>query len=189
MSKDQEKENVPMDLETAESDNNGSSKKKGKKSAKKGGKEKENNGAKKKRYADNDKKDGRKKKTDPNAPKVNGAEVGPDGENKKKHKAGSYDTLVFYIRKVLKETNNEMGIKGVALAGLDLILENISNRIDNVCMKLCKSGKRVTITARQVKTATKILLRGDLRNNALIHGEKALMNYNKNTQKKPKVQA
>jgi len=112
------------------------------------------------------------------AAKENGAVV-DNKEKATKVKRGSYDTYVSYLHKLIKKlSDDENGFKKSALSSLDLILRNISNQFDQESVRLCKSGKVVTVGIKQMRTVTKLLLPGELMKNAIIRGEQAILNFN-----------
>lgn len=87
----------------------------------------------------------------------------------------NYET---YLYKVLKQVHPDTGISGTAKTGLDQITVSIANRIIDVAMKLAIENGRQTITSREIQTAVRLVLPGELAKHAVSEGTKAVTKYN-----------
>ena len=112
------------------------------------------------------------------------AENGDKKENKPKTRH-QHESLKSYLRVLLKQVHPELGIKISTLAALDLIIKDLGNRIDKEASKLCKTAKKHTITQRQMQTAVRILLPGELSKHAIAEGIKAMNKYTNSKANQP----
>jgi len=128
-----------------------------------------------------DKKEGaetaEKKETKPKAPKgpKKTAEGGEKKTSRKKRHSNSYAS---YIYKVLKQVHPDTGISRKAMVIMDNFINDIFDRIATESGKLARMNKRHTITSREVQTAVRLILPGELAKHAVSEGTKAVTKYN-----------
>ena len=87
------------------------------------------------------------------------------------------ETYNIYIYKVLKQVHPEIGVSKKAMSILNSFVNDTFERIMVESSRLCKYGKRNTLSAREVQSACKLVLPGELSKHALSEGTKALTKY------------
>jgi len=87
------------------------------------------------------------------------------------------ETYNLYIYKVLKQVHPEIGVSKKAMSILNCFVSDTFEKIVGEAGKLCKYGKRQTLSAREVQSACKLVLPGELSKHALSEGTKALTKY------------
>lgn len=102
-----------------------------------------------------------------------------DKKNNKKKKTHFFE---IYICKVLKQISDISGITLNAKQQLNSALCIIAKHISSIALNLTIISKRKTISDKEVLNAIKIILSGELLNNSISEGEKAVNNY-KNSKK------
>ena len=113
------------------------------------------------------------------APKVSGkavkkagkAQKKPSGDKKKKKKRK--ETYSLYIYKVLKQVHPDTGISSKAMSIMNYIFERIAGEAS----RLAHYNKRSTISSREIQTAVRLLLPGELAKHAVSEGTKAVTKY------------
>ena len=91
-----------------------------------------------------------------------------------KRRSESYN---IYIYKVLKQVHPKMGISKKAMNILNSFVHDTFEKIVSEAGTLCKYGKKHTLTAREVQSACRLVLPGELSKHALSEGTKALTKY------------
>eukprot|EP01115_Flamella_aegyptia_P014463 TRINITY_DN82481_c0_g1_i1.p1 TRINITY_DN82481_c0_g1~~TRINITY_DN82481_c0_g1_i1.p1 ORF type:complete len:148 (+),score=82.33 TRINITY_DN82481_c0_g1_i1:53-496(+) len=124
------------------------------------------------RQANKEKKEVAKKEKKPAADKEGGDD---DAERKKKRQSNSYAS---YIYKVLKQVHPDTGISRKAMIIMDNFINDIFDRIATEASRLARYNKRHTITSREVQTAVRLILPGELAKHAVSEGTKAVTKYN-----------
>ncbi|KAK8770159.1 hypothetical protein V5799_013377 [Amblyomma americanum] len=95
----------------------------------------------------------------------------------KKRRRRRRESYSIYIFKVLKQVHPDTGISGKAMAIMNSFVSDILDRIGEEATKLTISAKRVTVTAREIQTVTRLLLPGELARHAVSEGTKAVSKY------------
>ena len=93
---------------------------------------------------------------------------------RKKSRKETYST---YIYKVLKQCHPETGISNKAMAIMNSFVQDIFDRVADESSKLAAINKKSTITSREIQTAVKLLLPGELSKHAVSEGTKAVTKY------------
>lgn len=100
------------------------------------------------------------------------------GENSKgkrhKKRRESYAT---YIYKVLKQVHPDTGISTKAMNIMNSFVNDIFERIAIEGSRLAQYNKKATITSREIQTAVRLLLPGELAKHAVSEGTKAVTKY------------
>ena len=96
-------------------------------------------------------------------------------ENKRRRRRN--ETYNIYIYKVLKQVHPEIGISKKGMAILNSFVCDIFEQIGTEAGKLCKFGKRQTLGAREISSAAKLILPGELAKHAVSEGSKAMQKY------------
>ncbi|KAI1795837.1 histone-fold-containing protein [Ganoderma leucocontextum] len=104
------------------------------------------------------------------------ASAGPDGEKKKRKKARK-ETWSSYVYKVLKQVHPDTGISNKAMAILNSFVNDIFERIATEASKLSQYSKKSTISSREIQTAVRLILPGELAKHAISEGTKSVTKY------------
>ena len=95
-------------------------------------------------------------------------------DGKKEHKRSRHETFSVYIYKVLKQVHNDTGISKKSMAIMNSFINDIFERIALEASKVVRYNKKHTLSAREVQSAVKLLLPGELAKHAIIEGAKAV---------------
>ncbi|CAL9688573.1 unnamed protein product [Knipowitschia caucasica] len=101
----------------------------------------------------------------------------PSGEKKAKRKAKRRETYAMYIYKVLKQVHPDTGISSRAMSIMNSFVNDLFERVATEASRLAQYNKRSTITSREVQTAVRLLLPGELAKHAVSEGTKAVTKY------------
>ena len=96
--------------------------------------------------------------------------------DKKRHKKRK-ETYSIYIYKVLKQVHPDTGISSKAMLIMNSFVNDIFERIAGEASRLAHYNKRSTITSREIQTAVRLLLPGELAKHAVSEGTKAVTKY------------
>ncbi|KAI0074090.1 histone-fold-containing protein [Panus rudis PR-1116 ss-1] len=99
-----------------------------------------------------------------------------DGEKKKRRK-GRKETYSSYIYKVLKQVHPDTGISNKAMAILNSFVNDIFERIATEASKLASYSKKSTISSREIQTAVRLILPGELAKHAISEGTKSVTKF------------
>jgi len=99
-----------------------------------------------------------------------------DNKNKKKRRRRK-ESFSIYIYKVLKQVHPDTGISSKAMSIMNSFVNDIFERIAAEASRLSHYNKRSTITSREVQTAVRLLLPGELAKHAVSEGTKAVTKY------------
>ena len=97
------------------------------------------------------------------------------GEKKKKMKRK--ESYSVYIYKVLKQVHPDTGISSKAMSIMNSFVNDVFERIANEASRLAKYNKKSTISSREIQTAVRLLLPGELAKHAVSEGTKAVTKY------------
>ncbi|CAO3634334.1 unnamed protein product [Cunninghamella blakesleeana] len=95
----------------------------------------------------------------------------------KKRKSQRKETYSSYIYKVLKQVHPDTGISNKAMSILNSFVNDIFERIASEASKLAAYNKRSTISSREIQTAVRLILPGELAKHAVSEGTKAVTKY------------
>ena len=95
-------------------------------------------------------------------------------KDKKEHKKSRRETFSVYIYKVLKQVHSDTGISKKSMAIMNSFINDIFERIALEASKLVRYNKKHTLSAREIQSAVKLLLPGELAKHAIIEGAKAV---------------
>ncbi|XP_075993727.1 histone H2B 1/2-like [Genypterus blacodes] len=96
------------------------------------------------------------------------------GKKKRKTRKESY---AIYVYKVLKQVHPDTGISSKAMSIMNSFVNDIFERIASEASRLTLYNKRSTITSREIQTAVRLLLPGELAKHAVSEGTKAVTKY------------
>ena len=97
----------------------------------------------------------------------------PGGKYKKKRK----ESYSIYIYKVLKQVHPDTGISSKAMNIMNSFVNDLFERIAAEASKLAHYNKRSTISSKEIQTAVRLLLPGELAKHAVSEGTKAVTKY------------
>ena len=96
------------------------------------------------------------------------------GNMRRKKRTESYS---IYIYKVLKQVHPDTGVSSKAMSILNSFVNDIFERVANEASRLAKYNKKSTISSREIQTAIRLLLPGELAKHAVSEGTKAVTKY------------
>jgi len=99
------------------------------------------------------------------------------GEGVKKKKAARKETYSSYIYKVLKQVHPDTGISNKDMSIMNSFVNDIFERIAGESSKLASYNKKSTISSREIQTAVRLILPGELAKHAVSEGTKAVTKY------------
>merc|ERR1712010_276998 len=97
--------------------------------------------------------------------------------DKKKRKGKRKESYAIYIYKVLKQVHPDTGVSSKAMSIMNSFVNDLFERIAAEASKLAHYNKRSTITSREIQTAVRLLLPGELAKHAVSEGTKAVTKY------------
>ncbi|KAM5298347.1 histone H2B type 1-L-like [Ctenodactylus gundi] len=97
-----------------------------------------------------------------------------EGEKLKRSPKESYSV---YVYKVLKQVHPDTDTSSRAMAIMNSLVNDIFERIAGEASRLAHYSKRSTITSREIQTAVRLLLPGELANHSVSEGSKAVTKY------------
>ena len=95
----------------------------------------------------------------------------------KKRRKRRRESYAIYIYKVLKQVHPDTGISSKAMSIMNSFVNDIFERIAAEASRLAHYNKRSTITSREIQTAVRLLLPGELAKHAVSEGTKAVTKY------------
>ena len=118
------------------------------------------------------------------APKVAGkkgekkaGKAKPAADGKKKRRGKRKESYAIYIYKVLKQVHPDTGISSKAMGIMNSFVNDIFERIATEASRLAHYNKKSTISSREIQTAIRLLLPGELAKHAVSEGTKAVTKY------------
>ncbi|KAH7331542.1 hypothetical protein KP509_20G039500 [Ceratopteris richardii] len=99
------------------------------------------------------------------------------GDKKKKKKSKSVETYKIYIFKVLKQVHPDTGISSKAMGIMNSFINDIFEKLAHEAARLARYNKKPTITSREIQTAVRLILPGELAKHAVSEGTKAVTKF------------
>eukprot|EP01025_Chloroclados_australasicus_P069220 TRINITY_DN972_c0_g1_i2.p7 TRINITY_DN972_c0_g1~~TRINITY_DN972_c0_g1_i2.p7 ORF type:complete len:121 (-),score=16.15 TRINITY_DN972_c0_g1_i2:1575-1937(-) len=96
---------------------------------------------------------------------------------KKAKKKSRDETYKMYIYRVLKQVHPELGISSKAMSIMNSFINDVFDKIAMEASKLARYNKKPTITSREIQTAVRLILPGELSKHAVSEGTKAVTKY------------
>ncbi|XP_055445608.1 histone H2B-like [Bubalus kerabau] len=93
------------------------------------------------------------------------------------NKRSRKESYSIYVYKVLKQVHPDTGISSKAMGIMNSFVNDIFERIAGEASRLAHYNKRSTITSREIQTAVRLLLPGELAKHAVSEGTKAVTKY------------
>ncbi|KAL7465488.1 hypothetical protein ACHAXS_005811 [Conticribra weissflogii] len=97
-----------------------------------------------------------------------------DKKKRSKKRVESYST---YIYKVLKQVHPDTGISKKGMSIMNSFINDIFERIAGEAGKLCTYNKKGTLSSREIQTAVRLMLPGELAKHAVSEGTKAVTKF------------
>ena len=88
------------------------------------------------------------------------------------------DSYATYIYKVLKQVHPDTGISKKGMVIMDNFIHDVFERLASEAGRLARYNKKSTISSREVQTAVRLTLPGELAKHAVSEGTKAVTKYN-----------
>ena len=82
-----------------------------------------------------------------------------------------------YIYRVLKQVHPETGISKKSMSIMNSFIIDIFDKIANEAARLVKYNKRQTLSSREIQTAVRLMLPGELARHAVAEGTKAVTKF------------
>ena len=99
------------------------------------------------------------------------------GGKRRKRRTESYS---IYIYKVLKQVHPDTGISKKSMSIMNSFIGDVFERITSEAGKLGKYAGRQTLSSREVQTAVRLVLPGELAKHAVSEGTKAVTKFTSN---------
>ncbi|XP_021692092.1 histone H2B [Hevea brasiliensis] len=114
----------------------------------------------------------KKPRAEKKLPKESGA-----SDKKKKRTKKSVETYKIYIFKVLKQVHPDIGISSKAMGIMNSFINDIFEKLAQESSRLARYNKKPTITSREIQTAVRLVLPGELAKHAVSEGTKAVTKF------------
>ncbi|KAH7854702.1 hypothetical protein Vadar_016928 [Vaccinium darrowii] len=99
------------------------------------------------------------------------------GGKKKKRSKRSVETYKIYIFKVLKQVHPDIGISSKAMGIMNSFINDIFEKLAQEASKLSRINKKHTLASREIQTAVRLVLPGELAKHAVSEGTKAVTKF------------
>ena len=86
----------------------------------------------------------------------------------------NFESYALYTSRVLKSVFPDIGITLPSINIMDSFVKDIFERIIQEASNLCRNFHHQTITTKEIETATKLILKGDLNKHAVSEGQAAV---------------
>jgi len=87
------------------------------------------------------------------------------------------DDYTKYIKKVLQQVHPEIGISKKGMSIMNSFINDIFERIATEAGKLATYNKKATLSSREIQTAVRLMLPGELSKHAVSEGTKAVTKF------------
>merc|ERR1711957_185755 len=94
-----------------------------------------------------------------------------------KRKAKRTETFSIYIYRVLKQVHPDTGISKRSMSIMNSFIHDIYEKVAHEASKLVRYNKKHTLSSREVQTAVRLLLPGELAKHAVSEGTKAVTKF------------
>lgn len=100
--------------------------------------------------------------------------VAKSSKGRGKKRVESYST---YIYKVLRQVHPDTGISKRGMSIMNSFINDIFERIASEAGKLSRYNKKSTLSSREIQTAVRLMLPGELAKHAVSEGTKAVTKF------------
>ena len=90
------------------------------------------------------------------------------------------ETYSVYIYRVLKQVHPETGISKRSMSIMNSFINDLFEKVSTEAAKLVRYNKKHTLSSREIQTAVRLLLPGELAKHAVSEGTKAVTKYTSN---------
>ena len=87
------------------------------------------------------------------------------------------ESFSMYIYKVLKQVHPDTGVSKKAMSIMNSFVNDIFDRIATEAGRLVRYNKRGTLSSREIQTAVRLILPGELAKHAVSEGTKAVTKF------------
>ena len=123
-----------------------------------------------------------KEDSKPNPNKIKSSQIPPTtskprtqkNPDKKTSTRKRRETFGVYIYKVLKQVHNDIGISKKSMNIMNSFINDLYEKIAIEAANLVRYNKKHTLSAREIQSAVKLILPGELAKHAIIEGAKAV---------------
>lgn len=105
------------------------------------------------------------------------SKVGGSKPGRKKGSRKAIESYKIYIYKVLKQVHPDTGISSKAMSILNSFIADIFEKIATETASLARYNKKPTVTSREIQTAVRLILPGELAKHAVSEGTKAVTKF------------
>ncbi|KAL2933355.1 Histone H2B [Bienertia sinuspersici] len=105
------------------------------------------------------------------------ATAGDKSMKKKKRSKKSVETYKIYLFKVLKQVHPDIGISSKAMSIMNSFTNDLFEKLAQESSRLARISKKPTITSREIQTAVRLVLPGELAKHAVSEGTKAVTKF------------
>jgi len=96
------------------------------------------------------------------------------GSGRKSRRTESYSS---YIYKVLKQVHPDTGISKRGMGIMNSFINDVFERIATEASRLARYSKKSTLSSREIQTAIRLVLPGELAKHAVSEGTKAVTKF------------
>ena len=94
-----------------------------------------------------------------------------------KRRKARKQTYGIYIYKVLKQVHPDVGVSRNAMSIMNSFVNDLFGQIAGEASRLAAYSKRKTVGSREIQTAVRLILPGELAKHAVSEGTKAVTKY------------
>ena len=95
----------------------------------------------------------------------------------KKRRKSRKESYSVYIYRVLKQVHPDTGVSSKAMSIMNSFVNDVFERIAAEASRLAHYNQRSTISSREIQTAVRLILPGELAKHAVSEGTKAVTKY------------
>merc|ERR1712039_155637 len=101
----------------------------------------------------------------------------PDFPTKSTRRGKKQESYALYIYKVLKQIHPECRISKRGMNVMNSFMNDIFDQVATEAIRLARAMKHKTLSSREIETAVRLLLPGELSKHAVSEGTKAVTKY------------
>ena len=87
------------------------------------------------------------------------------------------ESFSIYIYKVLKQVHPDTGMSKKGMSIMNSFINDIFDKVSSEAGKLVRYNKKATLSSREVQTAVRLVLPGELAKHAVSEGTKAVTKF------------
>jgi|TARA_B100001250_G_scaffold85864_1_gene70957 histone H2B len=107
-------------------------------------------------------------------PSKKSAKKGAKGGKRRRRRRESFS---IYIYKVLKQVHPDTGMSKKGMSIMNSFINDIFEKVSTEAGKLVRYNKKATLSSREVQTAVRLVLPGELAKHAVSEGTKAVTKF------------